>query len=159
MDDSAAARRAAQDESRALELRRRLETLTGEGAEALAREHGYERCDDGSVSLSESDWLTLQRTLLERVHCKRLRDFDGADVGRDVLRAAGVFVDDRSRTYRCGVPPAPVGVARDTRGGDYARGDYARDDDGSAVLSDADAAAVEAMFAPRVFSCFTPLEA
>ncbi|KAH8068864.1 hypothetical protein JL721_6436 [Aureococcus anophagefferens] len=95
----------------------------GGGVPALAEAHGY-----------------LDALLLERVRAKRSRDFAAADHARDLLRAAGVEVDDRRNTYRLGRPgpPRPRGHG------------YRRDDDGAVALTPDDAARLDALLLDRV---------
>ena len=102
--------------------------------------HGYARDDDGSVALSPDDAAQLDALLLERVRAKRSRDFAAADHARDLLRAAGVEVDDRRNTYRVGRPgpPRPRGHG------------YRRDDDGAVSLTPDDAARLDALLLDRV---------
>lgn len=58
--------------------------------------HGYEReGDSGGVDESQVD-----RLLTERVAAKRSREYDTADKIRDDLRAMGVEVADKERTWR-----------------------------------------------------------
>lgn len=66
--------------------------------------HDYVRQDDGAVTINPNDQAQLDGLLFERMMAKKKRDYDAADRVQDLLKGAGVYVDDRTRTYEIRVP-------------------------------------------------------
>ena len=66
--------------------------------------HDYKREEDGC---DRDDIQAIDALLAARIRAKRCRDFGRADELRDELRALGVFVDDRRRTFYCKPKPDP----------------------------------------------------
>ena len=66
--------------------------------------HDYKREDDGC---ERDDLAAIDALLAARIRAKRCRDYGRADELRDELRALGVFVDDRRRTFYCKAKPDP----------------------------------------------------
>jgi len=125
---------------RVAQLQARFASFVGQGAGAMAAEHGYERSDPVSgATLSAADEHTLQRMLLERVYAKRIRDFQAADLVRARLKDAGVSLNDGEKTYSIR-PPAPAAA---THHG------YTRVDDSSMVISPSDQMVLEGMLLER----------
>ena len=60
--------------------------------------HGYER--DANDAGGDVDEAQVDRLLTERVAAKRSREYDKADKLRDELRAMGIEVADKERTWR-----------------------------------------------------------
>ena len=70
--------------------------------------HDYKREEDGC---DRDDIQAIDALLAARIRAKRCRDFGRADELRDELRALGVFVDDRRRTFYCKAKPDPQAPA------------------------------------------------
>ena len=69
--------------------------------------HDYQRVDDGTVQMTVEDQAQLDDLLFQRMTAKKKRDYDAADQGPGASRAAGVYVDDRARTYEIRPPRPP----------------------------------------------------
>jgi hypothetical protein len=103
--------------------------------------------DDGSVQVDEGQ---VNSMLAERLQAKMGRDFQTADRIRDQLRAMGVEVYDKEKTWKAG-GGGGGGGGGGFRGGGGQFGpkghDYRRDDDGSATV---DEGKIDAMLAERL---------
>jgi cysteinyl-tRNA synthetase len=115
--------------------------------------HGYTRVDDGSVAVLPAGQVTLDRLLLERVCAKRRRDYSVCDQLRDQLKENGVYLDDKTLTYRVTdparasapwIPMQGPQVQMPTEHG------YTRTDDGSVVIQPADQATLDHLLLERV---------
>ncbi len=106
--------------------------------------HDYQRVDDGTVQMSAVDQAQLDDLLFQRMTAKKKRDYDAADKVQALLRAAGVFVDDRARTYEIR-PPRPPRQEPTTH-------DYRRDDDGAVVVNAPEQAQLDDLLFQRMMA-------
>ena len=106
--------------------------------------HDYRRVDDGTVQMSATDQAQLDELLFQRMTAKKKRDYDAADKVQALLRAAGVFVDDRARTYEIR-PPRPPRQEPTTH-------DYRRADDGTVVVNAPEQAQLDELLFQRMMA-------
>ena len=106
--------------------------------------HDYQRVDDGTVQMTVEDQAQLDDLLFQRMTAKKKRDYDAADKVQALLRAAGVFVDDRARTYEIR-PPRPPREEPTTH-------DYRRDDDGAVVVNAPEQAQLDDLLFQRMMA-------
>ena len=106
--------------------------------------HDYQRVDDGTVQMNPNDQAQLDDLLFQRMTAKKKRDYDAADKVQALLRAAGVFVDDRARTYEIR-PPRPPRQEPTTH-------DYRRDDDGTVVVNAPEQAQLDDLLFQRMMA-------
>ena len=128
------------------QLQERLQTLIGQGRNALEAEHGYVRSDsDGGVVLAPADEFTLHQLLVERLYAKKTRAFDVADQVRDQLKAAGCHINDRDNTYIIRAPrPEPAAMPT--------HHEYTRVDDGTVPVAPADQVTLDALLLERIIA-------
>lgn len=97
----------------------------GSSGDSRANGHDYARTDSGPTPIPESE---VHKMLADRMQAKLSRDFDTADRIRDDLRAKGIEVFDKEKTWKVAMGGGASNGGGSSRDGDRRGGDRYYDD-------------------------------